>query len=339
MSRKPEILKVNKAFPLERGGELPELEISYHTWGELNEAKDNVLWVFHALTANSDLGDWWPDILSDASALNPKKYFIICANILGSPYGTTSPLTINPATKEQYYSDFPLYTIRDMVNVHKILRDHLGIEKVAVALGGSMGGFQAYEWAVQEPDFFEKLILVVTGPKESPWRIAVHSAQRIAIEADPTWQEHHMMAGEHGVAAARAIGMLSYRNHTIFNKTQPDLESKVDGFNSESYMRYQGKKLIDRKFQGHLLWSLTKAMDSHDIGRDRGGVEKALQSIKAEVLQVSIDSDILFTTDEQEYIASHTPKVSYKEIQSLYGHDGFLTEFGKINKLMIEFLA
>ncbi|SHK19456.1 homoserine O-acetyltransferase [Reichenbachiella agariperforans] len=339
MSDKPQILKIEKTFPLERGGELPALEIAYHTWGELNEAKDNVVWVFHALTANSNLADWWGDILTDESALSPQKYFIVCANILGSPYGTSSPLTINPETGAPYYSDFPMYTIRDMIAAHQLLRDHLGIKKVAIGLGGSMGGFQAYEWAVQEPEFFEKLILVVTGPKESPWRLAVHSAQRIAIEADPTWRDHDMRAGEHGVAAARAIGMLSYRNHTIFNQTQADEISKMDGFRADSYMRYQGKKLIDRKFQGYLLWSMTKGMDSHDIGRDRGGVEAALQLIQAEVLQISIDSDILFACDEQEWIASHIPKVTYREIKSLYGHDGFLTEFGKINVLMKEFLG
>ncbi|MCV9387518.1 homoserine O-acetyltransferase family protein [Reichenbachiella ulvae] len=339
MSENPEILKIGGGFALERGGELPELQIAYHTWGELNEAKDNVVWVFHALTANSNLADWWGDILTPESALSPEKYFIVCANILGSPYGTTSPLTTNPETGEPYYSDFPLYTIRDMVHAHKLLRDHLGIKKVAIGLGGSMGGFQAYEWAVQEPEFFEKLILVVTGPKESPWRIAVHSSQRVAIEADPTWKESHMRAGEHGVAAARAIGMLSYRNHTIFNKTQADAEPQVDDFRADSYIRYQGKKLIDRKFQAYLLWLLTKAMDSHDIGRDRGGVEKALGMIQADVLQISIDSDLLFAADEQQWIASHIPNVTYREIHSLYGHDGFLTEFGKINVLMKEFLG
>jgi len=339
MSTNGDILKIEKAFKLESGELLPELEIAYHTWGELNEAKDNVVWVFHALTANSDLSDWWPDILSDASALNPKDYFIVCANILGSPYGTTSPLTINPTTKEPYYSDFPFYTIRDMISAHKILRDYLGIKQVAIGLGGSMGGFQGYEWAVQEPDFFKKMILVVTGPKESPWRLAVHSSQRIAIEADPTWKERHMMAGEHGVAAARAIGMLSYRNHTIFNKTQADKESKVDDFNADSYLRYQGKKLINRKFQGFLLWQLTRAMDSHDIGRERGGVSEALKSLKPEILQISIDSDLLFARDEQEEIAQLIPNVTYREIQSLYGHDGFLTEFGKINVLIEEFLS
>ncbi|UXP34102.1 homoserine O-acetyltransferase [Reichenbachiella agarivorans] len=338
MSENPEILKIEKAFPLEMGGELPELEIAYHTWGQLNEKKDNVVWVFHALTANSNLADWWGDILCDESALSPNKYFIVCANILGSPYGTSSPLTINPKTGERYYSDFPMYTIRDMVAAHKILRDHLGIEKIAIGLGGSMGGFQAYEWVAQEPALFEKLILVVTGPRELPWRLAVHASQRIAIEADPTWRDRDMRAGEHGVAAARAIGMLSYRNHTIFNQTQADSESKTEGFRADSYMRYQGKKLIDRKFQGYLLWLMTKGMDTHDIGRNRGGVEAVLKTIQAEVLQISIDSDLLFPADEQQWISTHIPNVTYREINSLYGHDGFLTEFGKINKLMLEFL-
>ena len=160
----------------------------------------------------------------------------------------------------------------------------------------------------------------------------------MAIEADPTWKDHDMMAGANGVGAARAIGMLSYRNHTIFNKTQPDLEDKIDGHNAASYMRYQGKKLIARKFQGFTLWNMTKAMDSHNIGRDRGGVEQALRSIKSKILQISIDSDVLFPADEQREIASYLPNVTHQEIISLYGHDGFLTEFDKINKLIKDFL-
>lgn len=332
------IFRAESPLKLERGGELTELEIAYHTYGQLNEQKDNVVWVFHALTANSDCLDWWKGLFEKDSAINPEKHFIVCANILGSPYGTTSPLSNNPKSGNPYYTSFPTITIRDMVEVHKRLRDHLGIGKIAIGLGGSMGGFQTYEWAVQEPDAFERLILVGTAPKESPWRIAIHASQRMAIEADPTWRDADHHAGAKGVATSRAIGMLSYRNHLIFEKTQSDNEEKLDEFRADSYMRYQGDKLVKRDFQGFLLWNLTKALDSHDIGRGRGGVEKVLAALKPEVLQIGINSDLLFPIDEQERIQAMVPKMTFRAIDSLYGHDGFLTETGQIDQLISEFL-
>ena len=338
MSSEPNILKVKEPLKLERGEELSGLEIGYHTYGKLNKAKDNVVWVFHALTANSDCLDWWGDLLNEKKFLSPEKYFIVCANILGSPYGTTSPLSVNPETKKPYYSDFPLITIRDMVACHKLLQKELGIQKITIGIGGSMGGFQTYEWAVQEPELFDKLILIGTAPKESPWRIAIHASQRLAIEADPTWKDESVTAGAHGVATSRAIGMLTYRNHKIFEKTQLDEEEKVDDFKSDSYVRYQGEKLVKRDFQGYLLWMLTKALDSHDLGRDRGGLKKALSQIKADVLQIAIKSDVLFPLDEQRRVSTHTPNVTFRAIDSLYGHDGFLTESKEINSLIKEFL-
>ncbi|MFY0627019.1 MAG: homoserine O-acetyltransferase [Reichenbachiella sp.] len=333
-----QVYRYEKSFNLERGGQLPSLEIAYHTYGELNEENDNVVWVFHALTANSDCVDWWGNLLNENNAINPEKHFIICANILGSPYGTTSPLSLNSGTGEKFYAEFPAITIRDMVEAHKLLRDHLGIQKIAIGLGGSMGGFQTFEWAVQEPDTFDKIILIGTAPKESPWRIAIHATQRLAIEADPTWRDRTDTAGKKGVEASRAIGILSYRNHEIFRQTQSDEEEILDDFKSDSYIRYQGTKLTKRNFQGYLLWNLTKALDSHDIGRGRGGVEKALASLKPEVLLISITSDLLFPIEEQRVIEKYISNVVYKEIDSLYGHDGFLTEDVQINALITEFL-
>ncbi|UXX81257.1 homoserine O-acetyltransferase [Reichenbachiella carrageenanivorans] len=339
MSQKAFTYEHSEPFQLERGGVLPKLEIAYHTFGQLNADKSNVVWVFHALTANSDALDWWKGLFDQNSAINPEKYFIVCANILGSPYGTSSPMSTDPVTGKPYHSTFPLITIRDMVEAHKLLRDHLGIEKIAIGLGGSMGGFQTYEWAVQESAFFEKLILVATAPKESPWRISVHAAQRLAIEADPTWKDDSREAGAAGVAASRAIGMLSYRNHEIFEKTQSDAESKVDDFRADSYIRYQGNKLANRGFSGFLLWNLTKALDSHDLSRDRGTLNEVLEGIRIPVLQVGIISDLLFPIEEQRKVADHLANVTYKEIESLFGHDGFLTETKQINQLIAEFLA
>lgn len=339
MTEKPQLYRHDAPFQLERGGVLPELEIAYHTYGKLNADKSNVVWVFHALTANSEATDWWEGLFEVDSAINADKHFIVCANILGSPYGTTSPLSVNPETGKPYYSSFPLITIRDMVAAHMLLRNHLGIQKIAIGLGGSMGGFQTFEWAVEEPDVFDKLILIGSAPKESPWRISVHAAQRLAIEADPTWKDDHQDAGQAGVAASRAIGMLSYRNHEIFEKTQGDNESRLDDFKADSYIRYQGAKLANRGFNGFLLWNLTKALDSHDLSRGRGTLNEVLEGIRIPILQIGITSDLLFPIKEQRRIADHLYKVHYHEIESLYGHDGFLTETEKINQLIDKFLS
>ncbi|WP_245907014.1 homoserine O-acetyltransferase family protein [Reichenbachiella versicolor] len=338
MSEK-KIFKSQSPFALERGGELAELEVAYHTYGELNSDKSNVVWVFHALTANSECMDWWEGLFTSHSAINPKKHFIVCANILGSPYGTSSPLTINSTTGKPYFTDFPLITIRDMVEAHKLLRDHLDIERIAIGLGGSMGGFQTYEWAVQEPNTFEKIILIGTAPKESPWRISIHATQRLAIEADPTWRDHKVDAGSAGVATSRAIGMLSYRNHDIFGKTQSDDNEKLDDFNADSYIRYQGQKLVKRNFQGYVLWNLTKALDSHNVGRGRGGIEEAFKNLKSQVLQIAITTDLLFPIEEQRTFKDWIPNMRYEEVDSFYGHDGFLTETEKLNSIIEDFIS
>ena len=149
-------------FTLESGEMLPEVDIVYDTFGELNEAKDNVIWVCHALTANSDVADWWPHTVEEGRFLDPSRYFIICANFLGSHYGTTSPLSVNPTTGEKYYYDFPRITVRDMVRCHQLLARHLGIERVKMLIGSSIGGFQCMEWAIMEPHFMEHLVLIAT---------------------------------------------------------------------------------------------------------------------------------------------------------------------------------
>jgi homoserine O-acetyltransferase len=338
MNKTATIYTHSEPFQLERGGVLNALQIAYHTYGELNGDKSNVVWVFHALTANSDALDWWAGLFKDNCAINPRKHFIVCANILGSTYGTTGPMSEMPDSNELYYSAFPRITIRDMVSAHQLLQEHLGITKIAIGLGGSMGGFQTYEWAVQAPDLFEKIILVATSPRETPWRISIHTAQRMAIEADATWQDKSPSAGAKGVAASRAIGMLSYRNHEIFEMTQSESDEKVDDFKADSYMRYQGQKLSKRGFNGFLLWNMTKALDSHDIGRGRGGVTKVLANLQTSALVIGINSDLLFPIAEQKAVAAQIPNATFKELSSTHGHDGFLTETERINQLIADYI-
>jgi homoserine O-acetyltransferase len=326
-------------FNLEGGGSLAELTIAYTTYGKMNADKSNVIWICHALTANSDAADWWNGVVGKDNVIDPEKYFIVCANILGSCYGTTGPLSVDPATQAPYYSTFPLITIRDMVNAHILLRSHLGIEKILLLMGGSMGGYQAMEWCIQEKNVINRLFLLATSATESAWGIATHTAQRLAIEADCTWQSPTNDAGAKGLKAARAIGMLTYRNYGIMVQQQTDTEfEKLDNYKASSYINYQGEKLVQR-FNAYSYWLLTKSMDSHNIARSRGGNPDAiLQSITQKTLITGISSDILCPLAEQEFLTHHMPKARLVVIDSDYGHDGFMVESKIISQYLREWL-
>lgn len=325
---------------LESGGTLPDLTIAYTTYGLLNAEKSNVVWVCHALTANSDAADWWKGVVGPQHVIDPEKYFIVCANILGSCYGTSGPLTTNSTTGQPYYHSFPIVTIRDMVKAHILLRQHLGIEKIALLMGGSMGGYQALEWSVMESNLIERLFLLATSPTESAWGIATHTAQRLAIEADATWQNPSPQAGAKGLKAARAIGMLTYRNYGIMVQQQTDNDpEKLDHYKASAYIQYQGDKLVQR-FNAYSYWLLTKSMDSHHLGRGRGGkLEPVLQSIQQPTLIVGISSDILCPLTEQEFLAQHIPNAQLVEIHSDYGHDGFMVESTIISRHLATWLG
>jgi homoserine O-acetyltransferase len=317
-------------FALENGQVLPELQVGYHTWGTYQPGV-KVVWICHALTANSDAADWWKGLVGEGTFLNPNDYFIVCANILGSCYGTTGPLSSQPKTGNPYYADFPQVTIRDMVAAHILLREHLGIEKIYLLMGGSMGGYQVLEWAIIEPSNIERLFLIATSPSESAWGVAVHTAQRLAIEADSTWQNAAPDAGAKGLKAARAIGMLTYRNYQTFQEKQTDPDpEKIDHFKASSYLNYQGDKLVKR-FNAYSYWLLTKSMDSHHLARKRGGdLIQTLGTIHQPTLIIGILGDILCPVDEQRFMAAHLPDSQLIEIESAYGHDGFIIETEQI---------
>ena len=331
------ILKDQRAFPLECGEVLPEVDIAYCTYGEFSPQKNNVIWVFHALTGNADALDWWDGLIGDGLLFDPKHYFIVCANILGSCYGSTCPSSINPLTEKSYHKDFPLITIRDVVKAHQLLRTHLGIEKIYLGMGGSMGGQQLLEWAVMEPDAFEIIIPMATNAKHSPWGIALNETQRMALEADGTLYNHHPEAGNKGLEAARAIGMISYRHYKTYDKAQQDKTAKLDDYRASSYQRYQGMKLRKR-FEPLAYYGLSKTMDSQDLGRGRGGLKKALLHIKATTLVIGIDTDVLFPVQEQEFLAKYIKGATLEVIESTYGHDGFLIEYGQLTYIISQFL-
>ncbi len=326
------------AFELESGHQLPELTIAYHTYGQLNEKKDNVLWICHALTANSHAADWWGNLFAPDKIFNTEKYFIVCANILGSCYGTTCPRSINPETGEAYGLDFPAYTIRDMAKAHFLLFDHLKLNSIAICMGGSCGGHQVMEMAYAQPEKIKKMIMLVTSSKEAPAVIAGHEAQRLAIEADSTWKENRDDAGQAGLRAARGMALLGYRTTSSYNERQKDLDGRTDEFRAASYIQYQGTKLVKR-FYTHAYYYLLKALDTHHMGRQRGDLKEVLASVKIPGLIIGINTDILIPTVEQQFIATHMPNVSYEEITSKYGHDGFLIEAEQINSAIQGWLS
>lgn len=332
------IFKSDRPFSLESGSTLPGFHLAYTTCGTLNETKNNVVWIFHALTANSDASEWWPGLAGEGKIFDPANYFIVCVNIPGSCYGSIGPLDMDPETNLSYYHDFPFFTIKDMVRAYQQIREFLGIRRIHVGIGGSMGGQQLLEWAIEEPELFEFIFPIATNAVHSSWAIAFNESQRLSIECDASWKEKKDNAGIDGMKVARSIALISYRNYITYNASQSEgANEKFDNFKTASYQRYQGEKLAKR-FNAFSYYFLSKSMDSHNVGRGRGSIEKALQQITAKTFVIGITTDILFPLTEQQFIADKISGAQYKTIHSNYGHDGFLLEFEQIETIISYFL-
>ncbi len=339
----PIVYSLPELFTLESGKNIEKLSLAYTTWGILNENADNVVWVFHALTANSDPVEWWGGLVGSGKHFDPEKYFIVCVNMPGSCYGSTGPLDVD-TNGFAYLHSFPMFTTRDMIRAYKHLRLHLDIKKISIGIGGSMGGQQLLEWAIEEPGLFEHIIPIATNAFHSPWAIAFNATQRMCIENDPSWDTSNINAGMSGMKTARAIALISYRNYRTYNLNQhgitaSTIHSPIDEvvFRSETYQKYQGEKL-SKRFNAFSYYFLSKSMDAHDVGRERGSIESALGTITARALVMGIKSDILFPLCEQKFIAQNIKGAEYSEIDSDFGHDGFLLEFEKIGKCIASFL-
>lgn len=330
--------KLDRPFVLESGERIPELTLAYTTHGKLNENRDNVVWVFHALTANSDPAEWWPGLVGENKLFDPSRYFIICVNVPGSCYGSTGPLDIDPRTGNPYYHEFPWFTTRDMIRAYGQLKEALGIKRIYIGVGGSMGGQQLLEWAVEEPSLFDHIIPIATNAVHSPWGIAFNASQRFCIENDNSWKEKNPGAGLEGMKTARSFALLSYRHYETYLKDQSETSNeKVIDFRSESYQRYQGEKL-GLRFNAFSYYFLSRSMDSHNIGRNREGVKQALEQINARALCIGITTDQLFPLREQQFLADAIPGAVFKAIHSPYGHDGFLLEYAAIEQLVRDWL-
>lgn len=330
-------------FTFEAGGTIDNLRVGYHISEnyraeEISRGNKKVIWICHALTADSDPSGWWSDIVGPSKLFDTENHIVICANMLCSAYGSSGPSS-RKKDGSIYYFDFPKTTVRDIVNAEIALRKHLGIDKIDLLVGGSIGGFQALEWAVMEPDVIRNAVFIACGAIATPWLTANNQAQRMAIEADLSFRSaESLKGGEKGLRAARAMALISYRSYDGYNSTQsePDPDTVFAG-RAASYEEYQGKKLSDR-FDAYSYFYLTYAIDSHNLGRMRGGVENALAGIKAHCEVIGIDSDCLFPTCEQKRIAGCIPDASYHEITSAFGHDGFLLEYGQITQIITPLL-
>lgn len=338
MAERLKIYEYKSSFELESGITLPGFHLGYTTYGRLNAKKDNVAWIFHALTANSKVDEWWPGLVGEGKLFDPQEYFIICANMPGSCYGSLGPLDIDPNTGDPYYHDFPFFTPRDMIRAYQFLRKDLGVDKIKIGIGGSMGGQQCLEWAIEEPELFEYIIPLATNAFHSAWGIAFNASQRMCIEATESWKSKQPDAGIEGMKVARGIALISYRHYDTYLASQSeDHNGHLENFKPESYQRYQGEKLAKR-FNAFSYYFLSKGMDAHNVGRGRESTEKALSKIKAKALIIGITTDILFPLNEQKFLAENIPGAKFKSIISLYGHDGFLLEYEQIQKLITNFL-
>ncbi|KNY07388.1 homoserine O-acetyltransferase MetX [Microbacterium sp. GCS4] len=352
------------AFATESGAELPGIRLAFESWGELNAARDNAILVLHALTGDSHVrgeagaghptAGWWEDIVGPGAPLDTDRWFVIAPNMLGGCQGSTGPASIAPNGYE-WASRFPYLTIRDQVAAQVRLADALGIDTWAAVIGGSMGGMHALEWGVEHPERVERLAVLSSPPVTTADQIAFNTVQLETIRMDPRFQggEYYDLAdgdGPHrGLALARRMALLNYRSPIELNQRfqrswQSDVSPLGHGgrFAVESYLDFHGNKFT-RRFDANSYVTLVEAMNSHDVGRDRGGVEEALARITARTLVLGIDSDRLFPVDGQHRIAHgirHTlDGAEAVVLTSDFGHDGFLIETAAVGHHLGRLLA
>ncbi len=304
---------------------LDRVTAAYRTWGELDSSASNGVLICHALTGSANADEWWEPLIGAGRALDPDRDFIVCSNVLGSCYGTTGPTSIDPATASPYGGAFPKITVRDMVALQCALLRHLGIRRLRLVIGGSLGGMQVLEWALAAPDLVEAIVPIAISGRHSPWAIALSEAQRQAIYLDPV----------KGLAIARMIAMATYRSYASFESRFGRARNE-DSYSVESWLRNHGDKLVHR-FDANCYLRLTEAMDSHDVSRGRGDYEDVLGTIRQPALVVSIDSDVLYPPVEQEELASLMPHAVLRTLNSPNGHDSFLTDAAVVSDMVLDF--
>ncbi len=341
ISDETETLVVSGSFPLESGQSLHDVEIAYRTWGDIANAKDHAILICHALTGSADVEAWWPNIIGVGKAFDPAHDFIICANILGSCYGTTGPANLKAGSRQRYRADFPDISVRDMVNLERVLLDELGVDQLEVVTGPSLGGMQALEWAAMYPERVGSVVPIGVGGQHSAWCIGVSEAQRMAIQADPNWNGGYYSdesPPEAGLAAARMMAICTYRSWQSFDERFGRSQRSDELYEVQSYLRHQGRKINDR-FDANTYVTLTHAMHTHDLGRGRGEYKEVLANIRQPALVVSVSTDTLYPPHEQEALAELLPNARHVLLESAHGHDGFLIETEELGQMIARFRA
>lgn len=326
-------------FALESGEFLEDVRIAYRTWGDAANATEHAVLICHALTGSADVEAWWPNILGAGKAFDPEHDFIVCANILGSCYGTTGPVSLRPRLETRYRADFPQVSVRDMVTLECELLDHLGIEQLELVCGPSLGGMQALEWAHMYPERVGSIVPIGVGGRHSAWCIGVSEAQRAAIAADPNWNDGYYSDDappDKGLAAARMMAICTYRSWQSFEQRFGRDVSTDGNHEVQSYLRHQGDK-INSRFDANTYVTLTHAMHTHDLARGRGEYADVLASIRQPALIVSVSTDTLYPPHEQRFLAEKIPNARYEILDSVHGHDGFLIETAALGERIAGF--
>jgi homoserine O-acetyltransferase len=323
------------SIDLENGAALAEVQVGYRTWGE---HRNEAILICHALTGSADADEWWEGLFGPGRTFDPDHDFIIASNVLGGCYGTSGPTSLRPGSTEWYGREFPRVTIRDMVEVQARLIEHLEVESLRLVIGGSMGGMQALEWAAMYPERVGGAVAIGVGSHHSAWSVAFSEAQRAAIWADPRFLDGNYQPGEgpdNGLAVARMIAMISYRGRANF-ESRFGRKTLEDEFEIQSYLRYQGQKLVDR-FDANTYLRLVDAMDSHDLARSRGDMSDVLAGMKTPFLAVGISSDILYPATEVEELATALPNARYQMLHAPQGHDSFLIDMANLDAIVTRF--
>jgi homoserine O-acetyltransferase len=338
-----ELFNYRNPLVLESEAELAPVRVAYETYGRLNEDGTNAILICHALTANAHaagkhsaiekISGWWDPLIGPGRTFDTDRYFVVCPNILGSCYGTTGPASLNPSTGELYRLEFPQFTVRDIVTVQKKLLDFLGVRQLVTISGSSLGGMQVLEWPLIFPEFCKSIIPISTAARQTAWCIALNIAARTAIINDPDWNHgDYERQPANGLSLARMIGMISYRSGAEFEQRFGHDHNQI-----ESYLRYQGEKLVSR-FDANTYLYLTRAMDFHDITRGRDDLPSVLAQIDCPVCCIGFSSDVRYPVSYQAEIVKHIPNAELHILDSIHGHDSFLIEFEAMTGVIQDFM-
>ncbi|TCT19429.1 homoserine O-acetyltransferase MetX [Thiobaca trueperi] len=340
-------LTLGQPFALESGAFLPEVRIAYRTWGTLAPAADNAIVVCHALTGSADADRWWAPLFGQGRVLDPEQDFILCSNVLGGCYGTTGPTSPAPDGRP-WGRSFPIVTLRDQVRAQMALADALGIRRIRLVIGGSMGGLQALEWALLDPVRVGAVATLAASGRHSPWCLVWSEAQRLALAADPNYADGDYDPRDPpvaGLAAARAIAMATYRSpRSLSERFGRQTGGEIfgvraqtpDDFAVKGWLRHHGRALTER-FDANSYRVLLDAMDTHDLGRQRDDYASVLRAIRQPVLVGSIASDALYVPGDQLELASLIPNATWLPIDSAHGHDGFLIDAARFQAGLLAF--